>query len=72
MKIADVSHADFKKVIIYISSLCGYPSQTEDKLEIIYKFLKDQHGHNTIEELTDAYNQLAAGRLDEKMDSFKS
>lgn len=72
MKIKDITPSQFQKDANYICTLCGYPSVAPDKLEIMLTFLKDHHGWNDIEELVKAYEALAAGRLEEKMDSFKS
>lgn len=59
-------------MIGYITSLCGYPTVSTDKMNVLLEFLRETHGHNTSEELSEAYKALAAGRLDEKMDNFKS
>lgn len=72
MKLSEISTADLKLTADYICSLCGYPSLNEEKLNVLSGFLRDQHGHNTAKDLMEAYNQLASGRLDEKMDTFKS
>jgi len=72
MKIVETNQTDLNNTYSYICSLCGYPALSQDKINILTSFLRNQHGYNTVDELTEAYNQLAAGRLDEKMDSFKS
>lgn len=66
------TNEDFKRAFNQICSLCGYPAVKDDKIEVFINFLRYNHGTDTIDDLINAFNALAAGRLDEKMDSFKS
>lgn len=68
----NTSHEDFKKAFNQICSLCGYPAVKDDKTDTFINFLKYNHGSDTIDDLINAFNAMAAGRLDEKMDNFKS
>jgi hypothetical protein len=72
MKLAHTPDADFLKVLNHICILCGYPALSPDKSSVVISFLRNTHATATTEDLSDAFNQLAAGRLDEKMDGFKS
>lgn len=72
MKLSEISQEEFIKLTGNITTLCGYPSITQDKLNILTAFLHDIHGHNTVDELMSAYRSFAAGRLDEKLESMKS
>lgn len=72
MKIKDCSYNDFRVTVNYICSLCGFPMCQEDKAQIAFNFLRQNHGYNELDELQTSFEALAAGRLDEKMDSFKS
>lgn len=68
----NATYKDFEKTAGYICALCGFPAVSTDKMNTLVNFLRDNHGNDSLESLEAAFNSLAAGRLDEKMDSFKS
>jgi hypothetical protein len=72
MTISQIPRSEFEKTIGYITTLCGYPALTQDKMNVLIDFLRLNHGYNTADELTDAYRALASARLEEKVESFKS
>lgn len=72
MKISNAQPHEFEATVKHICTLCGFPAVPPDKLNVMIYFLKDNHGNNTLEELQSAFSAMAAGRLDEKMDNFKS
>lgn len=72
MTISQLPDADLIKTFKYICNLCGYPEVGHEKLPVLIDFLRLNHGHNTTDELTDAYRALASARLEEKVDNFKS
>lgn len=72
MKLNEININEYRGAVNYICALCGYPTVTDDKLRVSFDFLKEQHRHNSLDDLTQAFNMLASGRLDEKLDSIKS
>ena len=72
MRISEANQTALNSAYTYICNLCGYAALNQEKINVLTSFLRDQHGHNTAKDLMEAYNSLASGRLDEKMDTFKS
>lgn len=72
MNLSSMPRDEFERLVGYITNLCGYPAVTSDKMNVLIDFLRVNHGHNTSDELTDAYRALASARLEEKIDNFKS
>ena len=72
MKLNQIPDLDLQRTLKYICNLCGYPEVSSEKAPTVIKFLRDYHGHNTDAELISAFEAMAAGRLEEKVESFKS
>lgn len=72
MRISQMSDLDLMRTFKYISNLCGYPEVSQDKSQVLLKFIREEHGHNTDTDLISAFTALAAGRLEEKQDGLKS
>ena len=63
---------DLKAIFSQVADLCGYPKLTDEKYRSTADFVRRHFGQESTELILKAFDSLALGSLDEKMDNYKS
>lgn len=70
--ISQVGDQELKSVFATVCDLCGYPRLTDDKYRTLADFTRAHFKLEPLESIINAFDMLAAGKLDDKLDGLKS